>query len=833
MADRNVKVILSADVAAYKAAFEQASESTKKAREEADKVAAKKQAFQDLGQGLLVVGGAMTAMAVTVAKAGIEYNVLQQTSRAALKTLLGGAEAANEQMDKLNEFARTSPFAKTTFIQAQQQMLAFGIETRKVIPYLDALQDAVAAAGGSNQQLGELAFIMAQISSAGKITAQDLLQFGQRGVNAAELIGSQMGKTGAQIRDEITKGSLGADDALDALAKGMKEKFNGAAANVKLTFGGALDRVKAAFRDLAADLAKPLVDPNGGGMLVDAFNWAADMMRAFQKLPEPIKNVSGALFGVVGVVALLGAAVLLVTPKIMSMYASFKILQAEAVNAVGKLGGVAGILGGPWAIALTAATIGLSVFFQKQAEAAQRAEAFAGSLDTVTGALTDQTRELAKSELSKRSNVLWWQDDSTFDLARKFKVNLQDVTDAALGNEGAMKRVNAQIDSHLAGINGDEKTMRGWNDTARVLRDRINESSGALKAGKDIAKQKSEADGKAADSTDKHAEATKDATAAFEEEQKAASDLKKQLDNLLDTINTMNGLNQSVEATNARYQASLAGISEEVQKQKDAFENANGTLDGFSLSLDLNTVAGSANRNMLSDVAKAAIDSADAQFRVDAATVGTERATANYSATLAAQKQAFIDSATAAGFNADEVKALADRVFQMPEKKYLDVLARTDGARNALDKLISDYDNMRVNIVADLSNVNSIISNLTKNANGGIYHGGVKAFANSGFEPGIYPYVPGGIHKFAEEYSEAYISMDPARRKRSEQVWVETGRQFGMLAPAGSSAPSLSLDGMAISGRLEIGGDGIGRLVDAKITAYDTSLSRDVGRRRS
>src|SRR5690606_34818095 len=100
-----------------------------------------------------------------VIKTGVEYNTLQQTSRAALTTLLGGAEAASAQMDKLDAFARTSPFAKTTFITAQQQMLAFGIEAQKVVPYLDAIGEAVAAAGGSNQQLGEIAFIMAQISS--------------------------------------------------------------------------------------------------------------------------------------------------------------------------------------------------------------------------------------------------------------------------------------------------------------------------------------------------------------------------------------------------------------------------------------------------------------------------------------------------------------------------------------------------------------------------------------------------------------------------------------------------------------------------------------------
>ncbi|MEB4614003.1 tape measure protein, partial [Leucobacter sp. M11] len=250
-------------------------------------------------------------------KTGVEYNTLQQTTRAALTTLLGSAEAANAQMDKLDAFAKTSPFAKGSFIKAQQQMLAFGVETQKVIPYLDAVQNAVAAAGGSNADIEGIVATMAKIQSSSKITAQDLNEFGNRGVNAAELIGSRMGKTGAQIREEITAGSLGATEALDALTAGMAEKFEGASANVKNTFAGAMDRVKAAWRDFSSELARPLVDPNGGGALVDLLNWAADAMRAFEDLPAPVKTTISAMTGLAGVGSLAGGTFMLALPKFL------------------------------------------------------------------------------------------------------------------------------------------------------------------------------------------------------------------------------------------------------------------------------------------------------------------------------------------------------------------------------------------------------------------------------------------------------------------------------------------------------------------------------------
>lgn len=250
-----------------------------------------------IGTSLTVAGAALniaiattTALGVSVFKTGAAYNTLQQNSRAALTTLLGSTEAVNEQMAKLDAFARTSPFSKQVFITAQQQMLGFGYAAEDVIPTLDAVQNAVAGIGGNNQTLSELVFIMAQIKAAGKLTGQDLIQFGQRGINAAELIGQQFGKTGAQIRAEITAGTIGADEALSALAAGMAAKYGGTTAIIKEQMTGATDRVVAATRDIGAALARPFVDPNGGGQAVTWANELADLLRAVEAQTTPITN---------------------------------------------------------------------------------------------------------------------------------------------------------------------------------------------------------------------------------------------------------------------------------------------------------------------------------------------------------------------------------------------------------------------------------------------------------------------------------------------------------------------------------------------------------------
>lgn len=225
----------------------------------------------------------VTALGKNTLSTGLAYNAMQQNANAALKTMLGSQKAVNEQMEKLGKLAQNSPFSKATFISAQQQLIAFGVEVEKVIPLLDAMQNAVAASGGGSQQLADLAFVIAQIKAAGKITGQDLIQLGQRGINAAEIIGKAFGKSSAEVKAMISKNQIDADQAIDALTKGMMEKFGGATDAIKQQWSGAADRIKAANRDIGADIGKMFIDPAGGGRAVEWGNKLADVLRTFQK----------------------------------------------------------------------------------------------------------------------------------------------------------------------------------------------------------------------------------------------------------------------------------------------------------------------------------------------------------------------------------------------------------------------------------------------------------------------------------------------------------------------------------------------------------------------
>jgi len=480
-------------------------------------------AWRTTGGVLAAAGATTTALAVSVVKTGVAYNSLQQTSRAALRTMLGSTEAVNAQMAKLDEFARTSPFSKQTFITAQQQMLAFGIETRKVIPYLSAINDATAAAGRSSQQLGELAFVMAQISAAGKITGQDLIQFGQRGVNAAELIGSQMGKTGAQIRADITAGTLGANEALDALAAGMSQTFAGASANVKDTFEGATDRVKAAWRDLASTLSEPLVGSDGGGAFVDLLNTAADLLRLFQQLPREVQQVVGGLVALTGVLATGAGGFLLMGTRVMENVDALRALWSGSGRASAAVRGV-GIAAGVATAALAVAAVGLMVWANHIAEAKARTDEYLGTLDEL-GNRTEGTMRKINEVLAADTNSwlssLFGQDPrSLIDWAEKYGLAIEDLQGYILGVEDAQVRVNSALEEYRGQFDGREQ--RRATEGTNMFRDALNEQAGALTNAEKQAGQKALADERAgvaaeiaAEQTEAAAEAAKIAEDAY------------------------------------------------------------------------------------------------------------------------------------------------------------------------------------------------------------------------------------------------------------------------------------------------------------------------------
>lgn len=232
-----------------------------------------------------VVGAAANAAAAATATlgtaaivAGTRYNTLGQRATTAMENLLGSTERARDMMRELMEFASESPFPRQVFIDSAQRMLAFGFAAKSVIPTLDAIQNAVVAAGGTSKDLEDVVYVLNNIQSTGKFTAREFNMLGMRGINAAKVIGQAMGLAEGEVREGLAEGAIDARDALRTLIRGLAKEYKGAAEGLRGTWVGTLDRLQARVRDFGAAFVEPFIGFTGGGALAEGLNRIADSL---------------------------------------------------------------------------------------------------------------------------------------------------------------------------------------------------------------------------------------------------------------------------------------------------------------------------------------------------------------------------------------------------------------------------------------------------------------------------------------------------------------------------------------------------------------------------
>lgn len=562
------------------------------------------------------------------------------------------------------------------------------------------------------------------------------------------------------------------------------------------------------------DNLKGDVEALGGAfetVLIDTGSTANDTLRTmvqaltglvgmYNDLPEPVQASVMALGGAAAAVALTGGAAFLAVPKWLEFKATVEA-STWTMKGIGLTAGAAGLaLGGLFMV------VGELAAEHQRAQA--KAQSYAASLADGTQKVTDATRDLIAENINlKEGGFLWLEGNSMADAADDLGISLDVVRKAIEGDADALDLLNGKTQEAIDGYNfWDAESIR-LNSSAQYLRETVEAETGALGDAAEAARNKAEATNESSTSSDSAAE-------SYLAEADAVSDLNSKLTDLINQINDANGVAVDAITANADYLSALDGLATQSEK--------------LGLSLDEASVSGSANAAAMGDLAEKARAAAEAQFNQDLATMSADDAAKNWNTTLAAQRQAFIDSATAAGYNATEVQALADRIFQMPSEKYIDMLVETAQAQSQIDKFITLNDGKRVKVFVDAQGGQSFkvgSTSVSANAAGAFYERG--RYASSGFEPGIYPYMPGGIDKFAEEYDEAYISLDPARRARSESVWVRTGQELGMIGHSATSAPPQF--NVIVSSK---GGVDLLQYVDVQIQQYDDSLASTVRRGR-
>lgn len=225
----------------------------------------------------------------TMAAAGIGAIVrlgsqAEQTN-VAFTTLVGSEAKAASMLGQITQFAAESPFGKLDLVKNAQTMLNFGVATDRVLPLLRQLGDI---SGGDAERLSSLSLVLGQVSAAGKMQGQDLLQFINAGFNPLQELQRMTGKTYAELQEMMSKGQITFDNVAAAMAHATGEggKFYGMMERQSQTVGGKFSTVMDNIREQAAGMFDQVKSPLSD--LLDAVNAA---------LP-PLFSMLQGLFGV-------------------------------------------------------------------------------------------------------------------------------------------------------------------------------------------------------------------------------------------------------------------------------------------------------------------------------------------------------------------------------------------------------------------------------------------------------------------------------------------------------------------------------------------------------
>ena len=161
-------------------------------------------------------------------------------------------EAASD-VNSLVEAAGKSPFSLDTLTKGFTKLKATGTDPLK--GSLQALQDGVAAFGGTDDVFDRATLAITQMSGKGVIQMEELRQqLGEAMPNAVQLMAASMGVGMADLIQKISTGRLAAKPALDLLYNELDRSFGGTAQRMMQTFSGQLAVTRTELQQFAREV---------------------------------------------------------------------------------------------------------------------------------------------------------------------------------------------------------------------------------------------------------------------------------------------------------------------------------------------------------------------------------------------------------------------------------------------------------------------------------------------------------------------------------------------------------------------------------------------------
>ena len=142
---------------------------------------------------------------IDIGSAAIRASAAMEQNRVAFTTMLGSAQASQQLLTQIQDFAASTPFQFNELVDASKRMIAFGFSSEEVTQKLGMIGDVSAGLG---QPIGDMIYLFGQIKTQGRAMTQDLNQFANRGVPIFDEVAKAMGVPKEQVKKLAEEGKI-------------------------------------------------------------------------------------------------------------------------------------------------------------------------------------------------------------------------------------------------------------------------------------------------------------------------------------------------------------------------------------------------------------------------------------------------------------------------------------------------------------------------------------------------------------------------------------------------------------------------------------------------
>lgn len=227
---------------------------------------------------------------------GVNFNKQMETYQTSFEVMTGSYETAANLVEELKNRAAATPFDLTDLADTTQLLMNYGFTTDNVISSMEMLGDI---AQGDSDKLTRVATAYGQMSSAGKVSLEDVKQMIEAGFNPLQEITQTTGESMASLYDRISHGTISVDEITAAMIRSTSEggKYYKSMDKQSQTLQGRWNTLKDTFAEATGKLTKGINDwlSNKG---IPAANKAIEWLSEnFEDLVPIIETVIAAAAG--------------------------------------------------------------------------------------------------------------------------------------------------------------------------------------------------------------------------------------------------------------------------------------------------------------------------------------------------------------------------------------------------------------------------------------------------------------------------------------------------------------------------------------------------------